>query len=151
MGDTAARDGTSYIAMAPSVGNAPPGVSWQLLAAAGAIGAVGPQGFPGAGGASGPAGVAGASGPVGPQGLSGAVGPIGPIGPAGVAGAIGAEGPSGLAGPAGMIWRGVWDAATTYAAGDAAARDGTSYIAMAPSVGDAPPGVSWQLLAAAGA
>ncbi len=118
-GDGVGRDGTSYIAIAPSVDDPPPGALWQLLAAAGAIGPAGPQGVPG---------------------------PVGPVGPAG-----GPTGPPGSAGPPGVIWRGAWVEATLYAAGDGVARDGTSYIAIAPSVDDPPPGASWQLLAAAGA
>src|SRR6185295_9936430 len=118
---------------------------------AGAIGPAGPQG------ASGPEGAVGPTGPVGltgPQGVPGIPGPQGEPGPQGVIGAAGAAGPQGERGPQGIVgltWRGTWDNTASYAVADGVAFNGSSYIATVASVGDEPPGASWQLIAAQGA
>jgi len=56
----------------------------------------------------------------------------------------------GPAGPAGLTWRGTWDAAAQYQNGDAVAYQGASYVATAAITGTAPPN-GWDVLAAAGA
>src|SRR5262249_43238389 len=67
------------------------------------------------------------TGPQGPVGPSGGPGGPGPQGPAGATGATGAQGP---AGPVGMTWQGTWSNSTAYAANDAVAYNGTSYISI---------------------
>jgi hypothetical protein len=83
------------------------GVTWSVLAQAGAAGA------PGA---------IGATGQTGPQGVAGAsiVGPTGAAGPQGPQGATGSAGPAGVAGTngTGFNFRGVFNANTTYALND---------------------------------
>jgi hypothetical protein len=50
-----------------------------------------------------------------------------------------------------LIWRGMWDAGTTYAINDAVEDGGTSYIATAPSTNEQPPNASfWDVLALRG-
>jgi hypothetical protein len=69
----------------------------------------------------------------GPQGPSGETGPVGPQGPPGV------------------NWRGHWDPAAYYLVDDAVEAGGSSFVAVVPNVASPPPGVDWDLLAAAGA
>ena len=93
-------DGSSTLSIAS-------GVTWSVLAQAGAAGA---PGAIGATGQSGPQGVAGAS----------IVGPTGAAGPQGPQGATGATGPAGVAGTngTGFNFRGVFNTASTYAVND---------------------------------
>lgn len=79
---------------------------------------------------------------------TGAVGPQGPIGPQGVPGPVG---------PAGLVWQGLWSAATAYAENDAVSFGGASYFCYNP-VGVGPslsnPTIdtaNWALLASEGA
>ncbi|HEU5453280.1 MAG TPA: DNRLRE domain-containing protein, partial [Terriglobales bacterium] len=84
----------------PSPGSA----EWELLAARGNDGAVGPTGPAGPVGPAGPTGASGPAGPQGAQGLQGPIGlsgPSGPQGPEGPQGAQGLQGPIGLSGPSG--------------------------------------------------
>lgn len=63
------------------------------------------------------------------------------------------KGPTGSQGPAGLDWRGSWDAGTTYASGDAVFFNGSSYVATASSSA-AEPDISasmWSVLASQGA
>ncbi len=76
---------------------------------------------------------------------SGSGGSAGPQGPAGADGADGADGAPGL------VWLGVWSAATTYAIGDAVAWDGSSFICTTAHTNHEPPNDTyWDVLAAAG-
>jgi hypothetical protein len=79
---------------------------------------------------------------------TGAQGPQGPIGPQGVPGPVG---------PAGLVWQGLWSAATTYAENDAVSFGGASYFCYNPGgVGPSPSNptvdtANWALLASQGA
>jgi hypothetical protein len=88
-------------------------------------------------GAQGPAGPAGPEGLQGPAGATGAGGPIGPAGPTG---------------PAGIVNMGSWSPNTQYAINDSVSYDGSSWIALLPSLDSAPnpTNPNWQLLAAKG-
>ena len=50
----------------------------------------------------------------------------------------------------GMNWRGAWDSAALYAVGDGVSHDGSSYIAVAPSLNAEPPAASWNEMASKG-
>jgi len=49
-----------------------------------------------------------------------------------------------------MHWRGTWDTTANYVVNDVVFYNGSSYIAIVNNIGDAPPGVSWELLASEG-
>lgn len=123
----------------------------------GLTGAQGPTGPMGLQGPQGPTGPIGLQGPTGVTGLTGPQGVQGPTGPQGLPGLPGPQGPTGPmgltgpTGPAGLQWQGAWINGATYAIDDAVSHGGSSWIAIAASVGDEP-GVSanWQLLAEAG-
>jgi hypothetical protein len=85
------------------------------------------------------------------QGQQGEPGPQGPTGPQGAQGPQGARGETGAPGPNGLVWRGAWDAGTAYAPLDAVSVNGSSFIASAASMNEAPgTGSSWAMLAKAG-
>jgi Collagen triple helix repeat (20 copies) len=131
--DAVQYQGSAYVATASSVNIPPPEAGhWSLLAAGGAAGPAGPQG---------------PQGPQGPKGNDGANGKDGATGPAGPAGPKGNDGKDGAAG---LVWRGPWDSATTYASNDAVERGGSAYVATDSSQGDPPPSTNWDLLAAQG-
>jgi Collagen triple helix repeat (20 copies) len=71
---------------------------------------------------------------------------------AGAAGAPGATGPQGPAGAAGVNWRGAWSSANGYLANDGVFFGGSSYLAVATSLGSEPDvsPTKWTLLAEAG-
>lgn len=75
--DAVVYQGSSYLALFGSVGSAPPGPNWMLLAAGGAKG---DPGLTGPAGATGPMGAVGPSGPSGQDGATGATGADGPAG-----------------------------------------------------------------------
>jgi hypothetical protein len=136
--DAVAYNGSSYVAVSPMTDLSPDldPSGWNLLAARGEAGPQGLQGEQGPQGPAGPQGEAGPqglAGPAGPQGPAGATGAQGPQGPAG---ATGAQGPQGLKG---LTWLGDWSPTAYYAADDAVAYDGSSYIAVTPTSGIAPP------------
>jgi Collagen triple helix repeat (20 copies) len=79
------------------------------------------------------------------------MGDTGPTGPQGPAGAQGAQGPGGPQGPKGMVWRGPWSALTAYLVDDTVQHQGSAYIAVLGSTGQAPPGASWDLVSQVGA
>ena len=54
-------------------------------------------------------------------------------------------------GAPGLVWRGAWDGGTAYAVRDVVESAGSSYVAVADSIGDGPPSAAWNLLAARGA
>jgi collagen triple helix repeat protein len=174
--DAVGYQGSTYIATGSTTDNAPLNSDgtlnsyWALVAAkgdtgpqgiqgpkgdTGAIGPQGPQGAQGDTGLQGSAGPAGPTGPTGPQGLKGDTGPSGPAGPLGPQGLTGDAGASGPQGPAGQgyNWRGNWDTATAYAAYDTVFYDGSSYVAVAASIGIAPgtDSTKWSLMAQQGA
>jgi hypothetical protein len=99
-GNYASVDGSSTLSVAS-------GVTWSVLAQAGAAGA------PGA---------IGATGQTGPQGVAGAsiIGPTGAAGPQGPQGPAGATGPAGVAGTnaTGFNFRSVFNTSTAYAIND---------------------------------
>ena len=109
VGDAVSFGGTSYIALAASVGREPDSspTQWAVLALAGVQGA---------------AGVAGTAGPQGP------------------------------AGAVGVSYKGVWAAGTGYVANDAVVFGGTTYLALATSLGSEPDlnPTLWGVLAQAG-
>jgi hypothetical protein len=72
------------------------------------------------------------------------------IGLKGAQGERGADGPAGPQGEPGLAWQGAWSDATQYEVGDAVEYNGSSYVAVANSLNDAPPSASWSLLASAG-
>ena len=141
--------GSTYVAIAASSGpnNPAPGANltaWSLIAAAGAAGPTG------ATGPSGPTGPAGTTGPAGPSGPAGPIGPLGPQGSQGAQGPAGPQGPEG----AGVIWMGTFNPSATYAANNAVAYKGSTYIATQASQGPSNPTpdvntAAWSLMAAA--
>ncbi|HIN63814.1 MAG TPA: hypothetical protein EYM95_04180 [Candidatus Obscuribacterales bacterium] len=132
VGDAVSLSGTSYIAVAPNTNSSPPSADWNTLAAKGDTGA------------------AGATGATGPEGPEGPEGPQGPAGPTGATGATGAQGAQGDPGPEGLVWRGAWNSATSYAVDDAVSHNGSSYIAISANSNSAPPSANWNALAAKG-
>ena len=126
--DAVSYGGASYLSLTAGNVGAQPNLSpanWAVLAQAGAVGA---------------------TGTVGATGATGAMGPQGPQG------ATGATGATGAAGAVGMNFRGVWSAATEYAANDAVTFAGSTYLALAGGNNAEPdlyPG-SWVVLAQAG-
>ena len=130
----------------------------------GDTGATGPRGLRGFTGATGPKGDKGETGAAGPQGLKGDTGATGPRGLRGFTGATGAQGPqgpkgeTGAAGPAGangisFKWLNAWNELTPYLPNDVVFRNGSSYIAIAPSIGQNPATspLAWNLMAQRGA
>jgi hypothetical protein len=94
-----------------------------------------------------PAGPQGPPGPAAPKGDSGPKGPQGDNGPAGSPGADGKDGEDGLS----FKWRGEYDATSSYAARDAVAYKGSSWVATSPNKNDVPAdGSSWDLMAGKG-
>jgi hypothetical protein len=146
IGDAVSENGTSYSALFvnqgidPAIDVANSGGTWAVLA------------LKGADGATGPAGPIGATGPQGIQGATGSQGAQGPQGPVGATGAAGAQGPTGPP----VNFRGTWINAIGYAIGDAAAENGTSYIALLnnlnvdPATDVANSGGVWAVLALKG-
>lgn len=137
------------------------------VGAQGPAGATGPQGIAGPTGGTGPQGPTGptggigTTGPIGPQGSAGptgATGPQGPTGPTGGIGATGPIGPQGGTGPQGpqglkgIAWKGAWDSLTAYAIDDAAAYQGSAYIAVQANTNKDPLNYPafWSLLASKG-
>ncbi len=126
-----------------------------LAGPTGLTGLVGPTGIAGV---IGPTGIAGLPGPTGITGLLGPTGSTGLLGPTGITGLIGPTGltglvgPTGLAGATGVNWTGVWSVLTLYGIGDSVTENGSSYVALVPSIGDDPAtdSVSWALLAQGG-
>ncbi len=88
-------------------------------------------------------------------GATGATGPQGQTGAAGQSGATGATGATGAQGDPGLLWRGTYNSGINYAARDAVAYNGASYVSLiAVNVGNTPGAAGnteWALLAAAGA
>src|SRR5438270_8241095 len=91
----------------------------------------------------------GAQGPQGPTGSQGTQGLQGPQGPTGPTGLVGPQGP---AGPVGVLNRGSWSPATSYQENDTVSYNGSSWMALLPSLAAAPnpTNPAWQLLAAKG-
>ncbi|WP_245632645.1 hypothetical protein [Edaphobacter aggregans] len=73
-------------------------------------------------------------------------------GTAGTPGAAGAQGPQGPQGPAGVSYKGTWSASTGYLAKDAVFYGGSTYLALATSLGAQPDvtPAAWAMLAQAG-
>lgn len=116
----------------------------------------GEQGLQGERGYSGPPGLDGQNGARGDRGPQGEPGPEGQAiqggpGPTGDKGDRGPRGETGPQGPVGLNWRGTWVRARSYAVRDAVELDGSSYVAVAPSRNERPPGKGWNVLAAAAA
>ncbi len=101
----------------------------------------------------------------GERGLIGLIGPQGPIGRTGERGSDGKDGKDGKAGPRGragangadgangrsVIWRDAWDPSTEYHVNDGVEFDGSSYIAIADSIGEKPTNKKfWSLMAKRG-
>lgn len=72
-------------------------------------------------------------GPVGPTGAQGPVGPQGPQGPQGI------QGIQGIQGPKGNQYEGAYSALTTYQVDDVVTYEGSSWICIATTTGNAPP------------
>jgi hypothetical protein len=74
------------------------------------------------------------------------------MGAVGPQGSTGATGPQGPAGPVGMIWQGDWSNSSVYAANDAVAYGGSSYISLRRNAGSQPDvnTSDWALLAVKG-
>ena len=69
----------------------------------------------------------------------------------GVQGPVGPQGEQGIQGEPGLTWQGEWAAGTAYVVDDAVSYQGSSYVAIAASTGEAPgSGTSWDLLAQKG-
>lgn len=96
-------EGSVYISVAETNGSENPTdtAKWQLFAAKGEAGMVGPQGPAGPVGPQGPEGSPGDAGPQGLQGLPGSAGPAGPQGPPGQQGPAGPQGNQGPRGEPG--------------------------------------------------
>ncbi len=125
-GDAVSYGGSSYIALSANTSFQPDGnpATWALLAQIGAAGA---------------AGTAGAQGPQGPAGATGSQGPVGA---------------AGSTGAAGLIFRGTYGPAVSYAVNDGVVFQGSSYISLqSGNRGNSPDAGSgwWSLLAQAGA
>lgn len=157
--DVVMYGGSAWISMLDANHGNTPGASgsvqWELLVskgASGSDGATGPQGPQGPQGDVGAAGPQGLRGVQGLQGETGAQGPQGLVGPQGPEGPQGPQGLTGATGRAGMVWRGAYDPATSYAAGDAVSYRGGSYASNADTNVGNTPGVSnaWTMLAAKG-
>lgn len=139
----------------------------------GDTGPQGPQGIQGIKGDQGDQGIQGLkgdkgdTGDTGPQGLQGIqgiqgikgdkgdkgdTGDTGPAGPAGADGADGADGATGAKGDKGLVWRDAYSSGTAYAVDEAVSYNGSSYICVATSTGNAPTNTTyWSLLAQKGA
>lgn len=74
-------------------------------------------------------------------------------GAAGTPGASGSQGPQGPQGPAGVSYKGTWSASTGYLSNDAVFYSGSTYLALATSMGAQPDvtPAAWALLAQTGA
>ena len=91
LNDVVTFGGSSWRAKRASLNKQPvAGLDWELWAAKGAAGPIGPRGLQGVAGATGPAG---AAGPAGVAGATGPTGATGPVGPAGAQGPVGPRGP----------------------------------------------------------
>lgn len=125
-------------------------------------GDIGPQGAQGERGDRGPEGVRGYDGPQGQKGDPGIQGERGFDGPQGETGAMGEPGSIGEQGPAGekgekgdpgmsLIFKGLWQREGEYDPGDITVNNGSSWVAIEPSVGKTP-GESdeWKLFAQKG-
>ena len=71
-------------------------------------------------------------------------------GPQGEKGDTGDTGPQGPQGLEGLVWKDVWNSATTYEVDDAVSFDSSSYVAVTQNTNSQPPSVDWSLLAAQG-
>ena len=129
VGDVVQWGGSSWVSLvAGNIGSVPgtSGLTWGMLAAAGAQGPAGPQGPMGLS-------VQGPAGPAGPQGVAGATGATGPQGPQGesVQGPMGPQGPQGAVGPAGspgLVYQGAYSSMGNYSLGDVVVFQGSSYV-----------------------
>lgn len=107
-------------------------------------------------GAPGPAGPAGPTGPTGATGSQGPTGPTGATGPAGSNGSNGSNGTNGTNGVS-FVWKGTYSGATAYVANDVVSDQGSSWINILASTGNAPPTLPtvsntwWNLAAQKGA
>lgn len=82
LNDVVTFGGQSWRAKRPSLNKTPvAGLDWELWAAKGAAGPIGPRGLQGVAGATGPAGLQGVAGPAGATGPTGASGQQGVAGP----------------------------------------------------------------------
>lgn len=147
VGDAVSENGTSYTALFvnqgidPAIDVANSGGTWAVLALKGADGTEGPVG---------------PQGEQGPQGIQGAIGLQGVQGPQGPVGATGPTGAQGAAGPP-VNFCGAWINFASYAIGDVASENGTSYIALFnnlnvdPATDVANSGGVWAVLAQRGA
>lgn len=87
----------------------------------------------------------------GPQGAAGAAGSTGPQGIQGIQGVQGVQGNTGPQGPSGLNWLSDYNGATTYVVDDAVYQNGSSYVCILSTTGNAPPnGTYWTLLAQSG-
>lgn len=104
----------------------------------------GPAGPTGLAGGLGGAGARGAFGAAGADGAAGAPGTHGIDGSDGIDGAPGAPGSDGEA----FSWRGAWSCDGSYEPNDVVSREGSSFVATAPTGGCAqPPSGPWELMA----
>lgn len=116
----------------------------------------GPQGPAGPQGPQGLQGPQGATGATGAQGPKGDTGATGPQGPQGIQGQTGATGAQGATGPKGAQWRGTYSAGVTYSVDDIVSYDGSAWICISGTTGNAPPtlptisNTKWELLAMKG-
>ena len=85
--------------------------------------------------------IVGPVGPTGPQGSTGPTGATGIIGPTGLTGATGPAGTNGTNGTNGtsFTWKGAYSGSTTYSINDTVSNNGSSWIAVASTTGNAPP------------
>lgn len=111
----------------------------------GDIGPVGPKG-------DSIIGERGLTGDIGTDGKDGKDGERGERGPTGRAGKAGRDGINGSNGKDGLpiVWRGPWDVNTDYQINDAVEYEGSSYIAIAETLGARPGTDVWDLMSARG-
>jgi Collagen triple helix repeat (20 copies) len=125
------------------------------------VGQPGPEGPQGPTGPTGPQGEIGPEGPTGPQGPTGATGATGATGSTGPTGATGPTGPQGIQGDPGLdgvsfIWEGAYSGVTAYQENDVTFDQGSSWIALQNTTGNAPPTLPttsnayWSLMAIKG-
>jgi collagen type VII alpha len=152
-GPQGAQGFQGLVGPAGSAGPQGPGGSEGPAGAQGLTGNTGAQGSAGPQGLQGYPGQAGAQGVQGPAGTPGAQGATGATGSAGAAGTQGVPGTQGPAGSPGLVYRGAYASATTYALGDVALWQGNSYASLVPSnTGNTPDQspADWGILASAG-
>jgi len=151
--DVVTFEGSTWRAVAGGTNQQPSATpaAWEVLASKGDAGSAGPTGPAGPSGPAGIQGPQGLQGPLGPQGVPGTTGPAGPQGATGPQGVTGPQGATGPQGP-GVVAKGTWSAATTYAVDDLATFAGSTWRATTATTNQQPDitPAAWELSCQAG-